>query len=168
MVTSTNRPTNRQGEYRAICLFWKLKNRKKAEICNSQWNTTRCPGWRSPLATSQVMYLRIATFGNRWVLKTYFDWQFSTTCLHTSKWAFGWLVDLFIFGSERRRTQFKEYWRIFCHRGEEREPRSLVVAWWQRLQWRHQHGLQKEQVGFHFKNSWMIHEHVGFHQRKTL
>ena len=39
MVTSTNRPTdrptNRQGEYRAICLFRKLENRKKAEICNS-------------------------------------------------------------------------------------------------------------------------------------
>ena len=29
-----NRPTNRQGEYRAICLFRKLENRKKAEICN--------------------------------------------------------------------------------------------------------------------------------------
>ena len=29
-----NRPTNRQGEYRAICLFRKLDNRKKAEICN--------------------------------------------------------------------------------------------------------------------------------------
>ena len=25
----TNRPTNRQGEYRAICLFRKLENRKK-------------------------------------------------------------------------------------------------------------------------------------------
>ena len=39
MVTSTNRPTdrptNRQGEYRAICLFRKLENRKKAEICNN-------------------------------------------------------------------------------------------------------------------------------------
>ena len=34
MVTSTNRPTNRQGEYRAICLFRKLENRKKAENCN--------------------------------------------------------------------------------------------------------------------------------------
>ena len=34
MVMSTNRPTNRQGEYRAICLFRKLENRKKAEICN--------------------------------------------------------------------------------------------------------------------------------------
>ena len=34
MVTSTNRPTNRQGEYRAICLFRKLENRQKAEICN--------------------------------------------------------------------------------------------------------------------------------------
>ena len=36
MVTSTNRPTNRQGEYRAICLFRKLENRKKAEICNNK------------------------------------------------------------------------------------------------------------------------------------
>ena len=35
MVTSTDRPTNRQGEYRAICHFRKLENRKKAEICNS-------------------------------------------------------------------------------------------------------------------------------------
>ena len=34
MVTSTDRPTNRQGEYRAICLFRKLENRKEAEICN--------------------------------------------------------------------------------------------------------------------------------------
>ena len=34
MVTSTNRPTNQQGEYRAICLFRELENRKKAEICN--------------------------------------------------------------------------------------------------------------------------------------
>ena len=32
MVTSTDQP--RQGEYRAICLFRKLENRKKAEICN--------------------------------------------------------------------------------------------------------------------------------------
>ena len=30
----TNQPTDRQGEYRAICLFRKLENRKKAEICN--------------------------------------------------------------------------------------------------------------------------------------
>ena len=30
-----NRPTDQQGEYRAICLFRKLENRKKAEICNS-------------------------------------------------------------------------------------------------------------------------------------
>ena len=29
-----DRPTNGQGEYRAICLFRKLGNRKKAEICN--------------------------------------------------------------------------------------------------------------------------------------
>ena len=28
-----NQPTDRQGEYRAICLFRKLENRKKAEIC---------------------------------------------------------------------------------------------------------------------------------------
>ena len=34
MVTSTDQPTNQQGEYRAICLFQKLENRKKAEICN--------------------------------------------------------------------------------------------------------------------------------------
>ena len=34
MVTSADRPTNRRGEYRAICLFRKLENRKKAEICN--------------------------------------------------------------------------------------------------------------------------------------
>ena len=38
MVTSTdrptNQPTNQQGEYRAICFFRKLENRKKAEICN--------------------------------------------------------------------------------------------------------------------------------------
>ena len=34
-----DRPTNRQGEYRAICLFRKLGNRKKAEICNIvRWN----------------------------------------------------------------------------------------------------------------------------------
>ena len=38
MVTSTNQPTNQQGEYRAICLFRKLENRKKAEICNSSIN----------------------------------------------------------------------------------------------------------------------------------
>ena len=88
--------------------------------------------------------------------------------MSSSKWAFGWLVDLFIFGSERGRTQFKEYWTIFCHRGEERKSRPLVVAWWQCLQWRHQHGSQKEQVGFYFKNTWMVHEQVGFHQRKTL
>ena len=29
MVTSTNRPTDQQGEYRAICLFRKLENRKR-------------------------------------------------------------------------------------------------------------------------------------------
>ena len=32
MVTSTNRPTNRQGEYRAICLFRKLENRNKDKL----------------------------------------------------------------------------------------------------------------------------------------
>ena len=31
-----DQPTDRQGEYRAICLFGKLENRKKAEICNSE------------------------------------------------------------------------------------------------------------------------------------
>ena len=47
MVTSTDQPTNQQGEYRAICLFRKLENRKKAEICNfillkfSQTNTAK-------------------------------------------------------------------------------------------------------------------------------
>ena len=30
----TNQPTNQQSEYRAICLFRKLENRKKADICN--------------------------------------------------------------------------------------------------------------------------------------
>ena len=35
MVTSTDRPTDRKGEYREICLFRKLENRKKAEICNN-------------------------------------------------------------------------------------------------------------------------------------
>ena len=34
MVTSTNQPTDQPGEYRAICLFRKLENKKKAEICN--------------------------------------------------------------------------------------------------------------------------------------
>ena len=33
----TDQPTDQQGEYRAICLFRKLENRKKAEICNI-WN----------------------------------------------------------------------------------------------------------------------------------
>ena len=31
----TDQPTDQPGEYRAICLFRKLENRKKAEICNS-------------------------------------------------------------------------------------------------------------------------------------
>ena len=40
MVTSTDQPTDQrtdqqQGEYRAICLFRNLENRKKAEICNT-------------------------------------------------------------------------------------------------------------------------------------
>ena len=61
----------------------------------SHWNTTRCPRWHSPPATCQVMYLRIATFGNRWVLKTYFHWQFSTTCLHRSEPLVGLLIFLF-------------------------------------------------------------------------
>ena len=30
-----DQPTDRQGEYRAICLFRKLENRKKAEICKN-------------------------------------------------------------------------------------------------------------------------------------
>ena len=30
----TDRPTDQQGEYRAICLFRNLDNRKKAENCN--------------------------------------------------------------------------------------------------------------------------------------
>ena len=33
----TNRPSDQQGEYRAICLFRKLENRKKAEICNMEY-----------------------------------------------------------------------------------------------------------------------------------
>ena len=40
MVTSTNQPTDQPtdqpGEYRAICLFRKLENRKKAEICKNK------------------------------------------------------------------------------------------------------------------------------------
>ena len=32
----TDQPTNQQGEYRVICLFQKLQNRKKAEICNME------------------------------------------------------------------------------------------------------------------------------------
>ena len=35
VVTSTDQPTNQHAEYRAICFFRKLENRKKAEICNS-------------------------------------------------------------------------------------------------------------------------------------
>ena len=31
----TDQPTDQPGEYRAICLFRKLENRKMAEICNS-------------------------------------------------------------------------------------------------------------------------------------
>ena len=46
MVTSTDRPThqptNRQGEYRAICLFRKLGNRKKAEICKNRCHNLLC------------------------------------------------------------------------------------------------------------------------------
>ena len=33
----TDQPTDQPGEYRAICLFRKLENRKKAEICN-KWH----------------------------------------------------------------------------------------------------------------------------------
>ena len=33
-----NQPTDRQGEYRAICLFEIWDIRKKAEICNSEEN----------------------------------------------------------------------------------------------------------------------------------
>ena len=29
-----DQPTDQPGKYRAICLFRKLENRKKAEICN--------------------------------------------------------------------------------------------------------------------------------------
>ena len=36
-----DQPTDRQGEYRAICLFGKLENRKKAEICNSSSRNTQ-------------------------------------------------------------------------------------------------------------------------------
>ena len=37
----TNRQTDRQGEYRAICLFRKLENRKKTEICKKRRRTER-------------------------------------------------------------------------------------------------------------------------------
>ena len=33
-IEKINGHVDRQGEYRAICLFRKLENRKKAEICN--------------------------------------------------------------------------------------------------------------------------------------
>ena len=33
-IEKINGDVDRQGEYRAICLFQKLENRKKAEICN--------------------------------------------------------------------------------------------------------------------------------------
>ena len=33
-IEKINGDVDRQGEYRAICLFRKLENRKKAEICN--------------------------------------------------------------------------------------------------------------------------------------
>ena len=34
ILKKINGDVDRQGEYRAICLFRKLENRKKAEICN--------------------------------------------------------------------------------------------------------------------------------------
>ena len=30
-----DQPTDQPGKYRAICLFRKLENRKRAEICNT-------------------------------------------------------------------------------------------------------------------------------------
>ena len=63
MVTSTdqptNRPTNRQGEYRAICLFRKLDNRKKAEICNREllfWDFTKGVAFRQNRIKHLVTY----------------------------------------------------------------------------------------------------------------
>ena len=68
MVTSTDRPTNRptdqQGEYRAICLFRKLENRKKAEICNFLIS------WACKLPISII---------NRYFLSFIYFWYFSGT-----------------------------------------------------------------------------------------
>ena len=44
MVTSTDRPTNRQGEYRAICLFESQKIEKKAENCNNGYHNQLLQG----------------------------------------------------------------------------------------------------------------------------
>ena len=81
------------------------------------WNTTRCPGWRSPPATCQVMFLRIATFGNRWVLKTYFDWQFS--CLRRSEPLVGLLIFLFsvLNGGGRSLKNIEQYFVIEVRKG---------------------------------------------------
>ena len=66
-----DQPTNQQGEYRAICLFRKLENRKKAEICKN---------------TKGQMQSHICFFINRWQKKEKKDnsnkrkiWQNKTT-----------------------------------------------------------------------------------------
>ena len=46
----TNQPTDQRGEYRAICLFRKLENRKKAEICNNSDYYT--PFWHKNVSNS--------------------------------------------------------------------------------------------------------------------
>ena len=51
-----DQPTDQQGEYRANCLFRKLENRKKAEICNFQVSKpkTICPSPPGPLSLIHI------------------------------------------------------------------------------------------------------------------
>ena len=58
-----NRPTDQQGEYRAICLFRKLENRKKAEICKYERRKQPFPTFfASPPFFSRVTCIYISEY----------------------------------------------------------------------------------------------------------
>ena len=59
-----DQPTNQQGKYRAICLFRKLENRKKAEICNNSHNLNfNLGGGLLPVAWLSIW---VHCIGNSW------------------------------------------------------------------------------------------------------
>ena len=74
MVTSTDQPTNRQGEYRAICLFRKLENRKKGRYLQLSLLTT----WSQEI----LAHLKRTEMNINWIESPQIEWSSCCSLSH--------------------------------------------------------------------------------------